>query len=364
LSDQPTNNALSQVLMNKLVDIDLDMKFTFDPDALIVNPSGIQQYYYLAKDKFVLFGSSHRPSDYLSNLIDNVVVSQNVYTVSQFQNGILKSVGTLKLNSAMSAFENDFFSISITDSVFDLPFGHLVLKYGNKPGEMGFFRVYGSAGPRDGGKFKITPSPTSPNAFLIEPMDSTSRIEDQNTGIVTGQGEKLEVASPNGLYFMSPFMEPTIERLLDIYIPPKFGGNLTATEADKQKKLSSKGVLISQAKRQNGQAINLSIDALLLASKANIEVVGGARPLATPLGSSGAPAIYRRFEQQALRSFNGNGMTILPILNALKGNLVLPDGTNLGPRNLMIYTFQVEEFVENKYASRLQSSSVAATVGA
>ncbi len=83
---------------------------------------------------------------------------------------------------------------------------------------------------------------------------------------------------------------------------------------------------------------------------------------ARPLGSPAAPPIYRRFEQFGVRIFKSGAM--LPILNALKGDLVLPNGISLGKKDLMIYTLVIEDFQENSYASRLQSSGVAATVGA
>ena len=355
------NLALSQLLLNKLVNLDLDMKFITDlTTKLTMNFFGIQQYYYLDVDKFILFGSRERPSHYLETL---VVGSRDNLEVSKFQTSILESVGCLKLNKDMTAFENEFFTIPIRDGAFDLPFGHLVLRLGAKPGEMAFHKVFNSAGLRDGGRFKITPGSLS-NEFLIKPLDIQSKITDENNpfaGTIELDGT-LSVASPSGLFFMSPFMEPTIERLMDIYLPPKYGGNLTPDEADKQKKLSSRGVLTSQAKRQNGQAINVSIDALLVSSKANIQVKGGVRPKATPLASGSVPPIYRRFEQQAVRIFT-NGQ-ILPITNALEADLILPDATNLGKRQLMIYTLFVEDFQENSYAARLQSNSVAATVGA
>ncbi len=346
--------------MNKLVDFDLDMKYVTSLSAITMNQFGIQQYYYLSGDRFVLFGTSRRPSDYLQNL--PIPGSRSNLEVSQFQDSILSSVGCLKLNKDMTAFENDFFKIPIRDGGFDLPFGHLVLKVGAKPGDMGFYKTYGTTGSLDGGRFRVTPGPLK-DGFLISPLDSESKIEDgNNPGSITELGGVLQLSSPNGVYFMSPFLEPTIERLLDIHLPPEFGGNLSSSDADKQKRLSSKGVLSSQAKRQSGQAVNVSIDVLLIASKSNAQVVGGPRPTATPLGSPAAPPIYRRFEQFGVRIFKSGAM--LPILNALKGDLVLPNGISLGKKDLMIYTLVIEDFQENSYASRLQSSGVAATVGA
>jgi hypothetical protein len=360
LSNPPKNIALSELLMNKLVDFDLDMKYVTSLSAITVNQFGIQQYYYLSGDRFVLFGSSRRPSDYLQNL--PIPGERSNTEVSQFQDQILNSVGCLKLNKDMTAFENDFFTIPVRNGGFDLPFGHLVLKVGAKPGDMTFYRTYGSTGVRDGGSFRVTPGPLK-DEFLITPLDSQSKIEDENNpGSITDLGGVLQLSSPNGLYFMSPFLEPTIERLLDIHMPPELGGNLSSSDADKQKRLSSKGVLSSQAKRQSGQAVNVSIDVLLIASKSNSQVVGGPRPAATPLASPAAPPIYRRFEQFGVPIFQGGAM--LPISNALKGNLVLPSGISLGEKNLMIYTLAIEDFQENSYASRLQSNGVAATVGA
>lgn len=361
LSDPPQNIALSGLLMNKLVNLDLDMKFNTDLTSKItMNDFGIPQYYYLDGADFILFGSRRRPNDYLQRL---ATVRDNL-TVSNFQNQILKSPSCLKLNKDLTAFENDFFTIPVRSGSFDLPFGHFVLKQGNKPGDLAFFRVSGGQS-RQGGSFSITPGPLL-NEFLIKALDSNSKTTDENNpSAVRGQLDPpLQVASPNGIYFMSPFLEPTIERLLNIYLPPKYGGNLAPAEADKQKKLSTKGALNSQAKRQNGQAINLSPDVLFLSSQANIKVVNGQRPKTVPLADPSLPPIYRLFESQVVRAFKAG--TAFPVADAFEGDLVLPDGTNLGKQVMVFYTLGVEAPTELNYAARLQQNGTAqaATVGA
>lgn len=355
LSDPPQNLSLSQVLTNQLASLDLFMKFkpTLDTNlvggnavtTLRMDKNRIPQLYYRSGDEFLLFGSRLKPQDYLASLTNNFSVKRGLLPVLSFQDEIFTYPGTLKLNRNMDAFENDFFSIPVRNGAFDLPYGHFMLKQSTGfttdfPGNVTFIRVQSTNSKLSGGNFKVSKS--SMGSWLFEPLNNESEIVDESSGnVLTRNDLPLERSSPapNELYFISPYLEPTIERLLDIPLPVKYGGNLTSQNADEQKRLSDKGALTSQAFRQSGMAINVSPDYLFVASGGNIFT---------------KPPLYTRFEAMVFRNGIFQPGRAKKVENAVTAQQVFSSGESGTSKNLAFYTLQVVPDDEFVYASKIQ----------
>lgn len=376
LADPAQNLVISQVLTDQLASLDLFMKFEPTLSALPLLPSTatstlrmdkrrIPQLYYLLDDEFLLFGSKLKPDNYISSLNNEWNnTRRGVLPVLQFQNDMLEYPSMLKLNKDGNAFENDFFSIPIRNGKFNLPFGHFVLKQksGSALGAvfntvvagstdtnlLSYYRAQSTTNKVLGGSFTVTKGPTGD--WLIKPDNNESQIVDENTGQTVLFGEPaLDRSSPapNELYFTSPFLEPTIERLLDIPLPIKYGGNLTSTDADVQKRMSSKGALTSQAFRQNGQGINLSPDYLFVASKGEI---------------TAKAQLYVRFEAMAVKNGIFDASHFRKVENAATAPLILPNGVSLGSKPLTFYTLFVQNSDEDKYSAKIQVSQTNSAV--
>ncbi len=242
---------LSQMLVNNLAAIDLNMKFRAAISGIGMNYEGIPQLYMDSLDtgRFLLFGYSGNPADYLSAL-----ESSHPGKVVGFQNSVFNKTSlpcnVLKLSSSGTAFENKYFSIPSKNGGFELPDGHLVIKTGNAAGGLSFFETRRRAAGALFGVSRKTGPGVLPSKFEIGPMNFDALIVDpsNDTALDTSLGNFVKpLSSSDGeIYFISPYLEPTIERLFDLPLPPFYGGNLTAQEASEIKSAATVPVINSE----------------------------------------------------------------------------------------------------------------------
>ncbi len=273
LASSATALATSQVLVNRMAETDLKMKFKVENRAigqkLTVNFDGIPQLYTLVGSQFFLFGSILSGQDYLKSLLQHLA--------DRFMDNLFASQMVCVKWDDGSAFENKSFRISREKGVMNLPQGHFIFNTtpGSSKGAV-FLGVKSKTNSVRGGKVRI--SGTQATGYKIEPADAQTMIFIESNGLQYRQ-PNFSVKAVGGLFFISPFLEPTLERLLDFYIPHLYGGNLGSAEASSQAKKGGVNLKRAQtdglSERQAGRRINVCPEALFSFSGSPVSVKPG-----------------------------------------------------------------------------------------
>jgi hypothetical protein len=377
------NIVIAQLLVNKMADIDFRMKFLPSSQNVMEDIAsaglgrfvdnqieGFPQYYVLSGGTFRLFHAYPNISPKLYLRMRYVekggVLSRSPQYLYSFERDIFNSPQCLKLNKDGSAFENDFYSIPAKGAMFNMPFGHFIVRdltgsavpKKEQLGSISCFRVEGTT-PRTGGKFSVHTTPTGD--FSIHPVDTAVKLYDEESPKVYTSTDQplIRSSADKGLYFISPFMEPTIERLMDVPLPPRYGGNLTSTDADVLKKSAKQGVIDGNNRRLTGKAVNLSPDFLVASSKSDLVVKGAPRPLKIPQASPSLPPLYARFEKILSNQFS-EPSTCIVLKNAMTAALQMPSGAANGSMSLAFYQIQVTDPAEAAFVGKMLSVGKAA----
>ncbi len=379
LSEQPQNIRLSQILVNKLAGADIGMKYlppiSQTSPKIYSNFGGIPQLYYFDGRAFSLFSPGVTPAEFFR---DRAAAGYRIFDAIS---DILTGPQCLSLDiTALDQFANEFdpcYRIRGNGGLFKMPFGHFMIIPG--PGipdvnQVQFVRAQSKRNGLMGGSFTIAPGAV-PGQFIISPADADSSlvVEDGTGKVISAGAQYVQAAALKKLYFLSPFAEPTVERLLQFPLPVEFGGQVSQAtlEATKNRLKSQPAgakVLTINNQRVLGNAVNLSPDYLAASSKSDLEAFPR-RPEATTIDASGLKGIWKRFEgplrsgQGALAGFKDPD-AVLPVRDALRVALVYPDGSAGADRLCLVYVLQLAgikgsdgSITENrKYAASLTSA--------
>lgn len=379
LSEQPQNIRLSQLIVNKLAGADIGMKYlppvSQASPQIYSNFGAIPQLYYFDGRAFSLFSPGVTPAEFFK---DRNLAGFRIFDAIS---SILTGPQCLALDlDALDQFANEFdpcYRIRGNGGLFKMPFGHFMVVPG--PGipdvnQVQFVRAQSKRNSLMGGSFNVTKG-VVPGQFVISPADadSTLVVEDGSGNVISAGGKYVQSAALKKLYFLSPFAEPTVERLLQFALPVEFGGQVSQAtlEATKNRLKSQPAgakVLTINNQRVLGNAVNLSPDYLAATSKSDLEVFPR-RPEATAVDAGGLKGIWKRFEG-GLRSGQGtlagfkDPDAVLPVRDALKVALTYPDGSAGADRLCLVYVLQLAgakaadgSITENRnYAASLTSA--------
>jgi hypothetical protein len=341
LAENPQNIRLSQILVNKLAASDIAMKFlpkteSFAP--IFPNYNGIPQLYWFTGDTFNLFAPGVDPNTFLKDLrLKKGLEAYNpMGSILDPLGGGLPQVLRMRLQPFnANEIANNYYRVTGTGGEFWLPFGHFVMvseSLATAAGErMLFVKVQSKQNHLLGGHFKISAG-SLPGEVTIESLDPSKYelvIDDGSNGGKGTSVSKLTRATfaPYVLYFMTPFAEPTIERLLDFPMPVTYGGQVSQATVDaEKKKIKGEGVkrvFTGNVKRINGDSVNLSIDYLAAASGSDLEAFPR-RPTNTPVNAGSLQGIWKRFENGLTNQFGTDKCNLAGFKKTIPDPAVIP----------------------------------------
>ncbi len=99
--------------------------------------------------------------------------------------------------------------------------------------------------------------------------------ESANTPTSTATTE-ITVNAPNGLYFISPFTDLSLERMMEWGLNPDVAGFRTESQVKAVRVESSKNLLSARDLHREGQGLDISPDALVRSSGSDLRMVSGA----------------------------------------------------------------------------------------
>ena len=234
LANPGQNISMSQLLANKLAGADLSMKYlpkASQAEGALPNILGIPQLYYFDGSLFHLFSPGVDPRSYFEG-------------IGGGQLALKLAVGSCRRphrrTSVLSAFPammaNACYKIPGVAGTFRVPFGHFAVVQTPQTDliDVSWVRVQSTQNPLFGGTISIAAG-ALPGSFVITPGPNTVlSLED---GTATGQVVSFVNSSlrqPN-LFFVTPFAEPTIERMLNFPLPVIVGGQVTQEQMNSAK---------------------------------------------------------------------------------------------------------------------------------
>jgi hypothetical protein len=299
ISQDPSDFLFSQVLINKLTVLDLTLKYRLAPGVgkkFIPNTvDGFPQYYWAVpgSQKYRLFGSSLFPSTY---------VDKNRPFGVAFLDFIMTNGGpnTLFLKNNGSSWESDSFAIrSIGSNQFNMPYGHIVTLSKTDASHdfrlPAFFRL-------SGGTYEMKYD-KSGKSLIVKGVSSTAKIFDEQefaaqenanitninkrpsiADIIKKENENKELAIPidpslPSFCFLSPYLEPTIERIFELGLPSDLCGY---RKKAKTNELVEKAIPLRSVKGPytaendphcSGLAFDIALESVTYASGADIEIL-------------------------------------------------------------------------------------------
>ena len=298
IAENPADFKFSQVLLNKLAVLDLTMKYDTNvlklsgtskfKDYLPNVKNGFPQYYVKqdgASKLFTLFGSFTSSTEYCRN---NSEFGFKFYDYA-FNN---KSPNTLFLDPGATVWSSPCFTIPSTgSSEFNMPYGHLMYKeYVTTPN--GTFHAEIKFIVMNPGRYKFTYA-AGGNGLKIDAMSQQASLYlDDAAGASAAlsgtpqppsaiaesaatAGKTIQITTGK-VCFLSPFLEPTVERLLELGLPPALAGyrKNTNTKELALKSKSSSILGVENDAHNIGQGIDLCVEALIYYSQADINIVG------------------------------------------------------------------------------------------
>lgn len=291
----PNDFLFSQVLVNRLAVLDLSMKYANVPGgflglgvAFLPNVvSGFPQYYIQTSPGiYTLFGAVATPSEYAR-------------TASSFSRNFLSLVLSTGQPSANSLFydgtmwKNDCFKIPpVGSGEFNMPFGHIM--YGDNQTLTSGGETVTQVIPKfvrlSGGRYRFTYE-SGGSALKVEALsqESTVIIDDETAASPTLTGSAAAeaaasadkvvtipfignaISSSTPLFcFLSPFLEPTVERLLELGLPPDLAGYRTNQSTSNLVQKAGTNVLGENDSHNKGQGLDLCVEALTYYSQSDI----------------------------------------------------------------------------------------------
>jgi hypothetical protein len=374
IAEKPQNIKMSQLLVNKLASADISLKFGIPTSInnynIIINLFKIPQLYWFSGKKFWLFCPDVDPSTFMDSLAarqgqifgSDTMASELISNLTSLGVGGANCPSVLSMDiqgGSLNEFSNPQYRIVGSGGEFWLPYGHFFIPRKSSPASSAFIIARSKQNPLLGGKFKVSLSPDAPNTVVVKPSDPSKYELISDNGTLGGKGTPLTKISlsldvDHRLYFMTPFAEPTIERLLDFPLPIAYGGQLSqetadAQKANVQKKNPGVGTLNSNKRRLSGDAINVSIDYLAAASGSDLEVYP--RRVTSPVNSNRFGGIWGKFErgiadqniakEDPLALFRDVD-SVMFYQNALKATTKYPGGGKPPTtRECLVYTLQI-----------------------
>jgi hypothetical protein len=361
----PAQAKISQVLIDKLVSVDLALKFNnantlgFDlPDGWLPNFSGIPQFYTFNPGKFYtfnpgvgtfsLFSTGENPTSFWASIAQNRKPGFDGFTIQQkWVKALESSPQVLALNlsgSGVKTLQNGCYQILGSGGIYSLPYGHFIIDQNSTLTVIG---VRSKSNRTQGGQIKIQILPG--NAVTLSAVNpSQCELFYDNNSQTPSPPEGFSTAIPGGvLYFMTPFAEPTIERLLDVPLPVQFGGQLTQDQLNAQKNSAGNGPLLSQNNlRVSGDALNVSPDYLAASSGSDLAVTPS-RPTGIAVGSPSNVGIWKLFEaaffagSAPISGFKTPNQSVKVIPGGLVVTGTYPNGNSTQPVSCLVYSLQV-----------------------
>ena len=359
--------SMSQLLMNMLVSLDLSLKYvgagnSMTNGALALLSSGVfPQFFTLGPNGFELFFSgSSDPSFDTSKLSEKWQAAVNLdpagdpgpyHLDSASTDSLPPNILKLKLDSQNRPyFENKYFQIFQTSSgEYNMPMGYFVtLPTGGD--NWRFTRLANQSTPYLGGKIKLASPPLSSTNVIFEAVDTSLGVD----------AIPLSSTNPTGIYFITPWAEVTVERLLDVNLPPSKGGQYTAQNVNTLKsdvKASRPAALLLEENQSHsqGRAIDLSPDYLVASSQSDLTMRGSAGwntggPLAPLLAVFQDRIIQAGFSLSAPPNSNTPSTAdpkrrsfFFTIPSAMTGNPVYPNGTPAKTSPLGFFHLEVSQ---------------------
>lgn len=305
ISEFPGNFRFSQVLANKMATLDWGMKFKVNPDQssnFIINTDGFPQLYGAVNDVYRLFGTPLDPRTYLEN--DALKARAGFGRIvprplgqspsgNDFQTLVYESPNALKYSPGSAAsFSNDMFEIPSLGQEFNLPAGHLIFNEAapfDAVLRMRFVKITGGRykvtqiAP---GQFNVIAATPSTFVFLDTPdttlagdrrQDGTSRNRlvlggdipttiDQEAASLTG----VTITAPDGLFFISPFTDVTVERMMEYSLQPAVIGFRKNSDVGVLLKTTNEALLGRKDTHVKGQGLDLCPQVLFLSSQSDL----------------------------------------------------------------------------------------------
>jgi hypothetical protein len=349
--------SMSQLLINMLVSLDLLLKYSsiggfFTDDAI---GGDVPQFFIFNQaGGFDLFfpGSSDPTFDRTklaakwSSAVDRVQYNLKDLSGNSLPANILR----LKLDSAnMPYFENKYFEIKPTAAgEYNMPMGYFVT-FNNAVGWQ-FFRVANKTDGSAGGRLKKF------NVF----SQSEVQMEAVDSGL---DFDVLPLSSRGdyGIYYVTPFGEATIERLMEFFLPPKKAGQFDATDVNNLKaqvKASRPAAVLLEENQSHsrGRAVDLSPDYLVASSRSDLTMKGSKD---WNSGTGAIPPLLSVFQDRLVRAHfslsappNSNTPApedpkkrsfFFPIKSAMTATTVYPNGQSAGQHQLAFFHLEVSQ---------------------
>lgn len=292
ISASPESFLFSQFLTNRLASLDLGMKYKSDSllnNSLTFNEKGFPQLYTAVNGSYRLFGSTDAPRDYLNYLMATVGGASP--KVRSFQNDLFNSPNALKIDLRSTQLSNAFLKIGSMDGkTYNLPAGHFVWTIPSPNTEttsLNFVFIPGgrytlsSAGLTAytiqalGAKNYVNTdiSETTPAANFQAPVSGVDIATGASLATYTEVNKTLTIEAPSGLYFISPYTDLSLERILEFGLTPALAGYRKDSDVASLTKSSNKALLGDNDLHTKGQGFDFCPEVLLKSSGSDLEAV-------------------------------------------------------------------------------------------
>lgn len=294
ISELGAGVSFSQLLLNRLASFDLGVKYAppgLQSNKYSPNTEGFPQYYGLVNGVYRLFGTFQDPGAYLKAQALSDVLGSTVSPA--LQSSLFRSPNALKFvgGGSTSEFSNDFFRIgSQLGSQFRMPAGHLVYResldnavYSLRfialsgglytitqiaPGQVQIDSSRGSKVFFDEGASGATsasfPGPGADDGTIIVDLSPATTVKLSTT---------VTASAPAGLYFISPFTDMTLERLLEFGLPPKIAGVRKSSDTATLIHTTNKALLGDKDQHVKGRGYDFAPELLTAGSGSDLKVL-------------------------------------------------------------------------------------------
>lgn len=347
--------SVRQLLINMMVNLDLLLKFKTIGGFFVADAPGgeVPQFFVYGPDGYELFytGSSlvgFSVGKLSAKWEDAVVPNYNLKDLSG--NSLPANILRLKLDSNnMPYLENKYYEIKPNAAgEYNLPMGYFVT-YNFAVGWQ-FFSIVRDNDRTMGGRVRKV-SVFNQKNVMFEAVDQALNF----------QLLPLRSDGDYGIYFVTPYAEPTIERLMELNLPPSKAGQYTAKDVNSLKKQvkadrPSAVLLEENQKHIQGKAIDVSPDYLVAASRSDLVMKGSA---AWNAGTGPEPELVKVFQDRLVRAgfvlaSPPNTNTPAPtdpkrrsfffaIKSAMTAAVTYPQGSSAGSKALAFFHLEVSD---------------------
>jgi len=291
------NFGVSQLLINKLVTLDLNLKFQRLSGSRGI-PGNIPQFFVSGPDSYYLFrippAGVTVDQTFLAAEWEPLWESLVVDNSWRLPPNILSFGVAPGDPEGTYSFFNSYYKIPRRqDGTFCMPMGYFT--YLNPSQGWLFERLCNTSDGFKGGVIQFQGTPKSTNDFTFESVVA---------GQINQQTYSIFASGSARVYFVTPFAEPTIERLMEYRLPPERAGQYTNMDVSNLAALvkSEKGnavLLQNNQAHTDGRAVDVSPDFLVAASRSDLTMIGSAD---WNSGKGPLPPLLQIFTQVILNS--------------------------------------------------------------